>query len=333
MSDQVLLDIQNLSVGYLTRRGMAQAVQNVNLQIKKNEIVGIVGESGCGKSTLANAVMRLLPDGAYITEGSIKLEDTDIVSLSGETLRKFRWQEIAMVFQGAMNVLNPVKTVGSQFQHLLMAHNNAMTKAQALDRAKELLRLVRIDENRLNGYAHELSGGMRQRIVIAMAIALNPKLVILDEPTTALDVIVQRSILAQIVKLKEEFGFSIMFISHDFNLVAEISNRVAVMYAGRMIELGSSTGKWGEHVHHPYTKGLIRAVPQLRATDTDEVIGIPGSLPSLLSLPDGCKFHPRCSFAKDICKLQSPPIQVIDEIQMECHLSPEELRDLNHARG
>lgn len=327
-----ILEIDNVSVSYVTQRGLATAVKDVNLTVNEDEIVGLVGESGCGKSTLANAVMRLLGEDAYVTEGSIRVLGKDVYRMRNEELRRFRWTGMSMVFQSAMNALNPVKTVESQIIDTLLAHRPGMARSEAHNRAVELFRLVRIDPKRLSSFPHELSGGMRQRVVIAIAIALEPKLVIMDEPTTALDVVVQKSILDQVIELKERVGFSVLFISHDFNLVAEISNRVGVMYAGRLIELTQSSRGLTTGLHHPYTQGLIRAIPKLRREEFDDVVGIPGTPPGLFAMPSGCPFHPRCPAAKAVCKTDFPPVLEHEDGSISCHLTPDELRGLSYAR-
>lgn len=325
MTGSPLLKVENLSVGYMTRKGLVTAVDDVNLTIFENEIVGLVGESGCGKSTLASAIMRILGPGAYVTGGRIKVLGQDVYRMSSEELRQFSWTKMSMVFQSAMNVLNPVKTIGSQIVDTLLAHEPRMTKQAANDRAEELLRLVRIDPSRLQSYPHQLSGGMRQRVVIAIAIALEPKLVILDEPTTALDVVVQRSILEQIMELQDRIGFSVLFISHDLNLVNNVSNRVGVMYAGRLVEMGSSTTSLDGGVHHPYTQGLLHAIPRL-VVGADAIAGIPGSPPSPYDIPSGCAFHPRCQLKKPECISHKPILTLHAETRIECHLTEEELR-------
>ncbi|MCY0901688.1 MAG: ABC transporter ATP-binding protein [Firmicutes bacterium] len=331
MSEKTILDVRNLSVSYITKSGLANAVQNVSLTIAEREIVGLVGESGCGKSTLAQAIMRLLGDNAMITGGSVRVNGEDVYALKGEALRQFRWSQMSMVFQSAMNVLNPVKTIESQIVDTLQAHV-AISKREARERAQELFSLVRIDPKRLGSYPHELSGGMRQRVVIAMAVALEPKLIVMDEPTTALDVVVQKSILEQIKELQEQVGFAVLFISHDVHLVSSLAARVGVMYAGQLVELSPGSRAWRQAAHHPYTQGLVRAMPTLLATDED-LAGIPGSPPNLLSIPPGCPFHPRCPHARDRvdCSVARPQTQKFGDAQIACHLSPSELRGLDHA--
>ncbi len=320
MSDRKpVLEIEDLSVAYQTANGLVNAVNDVNLKVYPEEIVGLVGESGSGKSTMAYAIMRLLKGDAFVTKGHIKVMGEDLYALSPKELRKFRWNKISMVFQSAMSALNPVMTVQTQIVDTLTSHRPEMSKAEAIKRAGELLDVVRIDRKHLNSYPHELSGGMRQRVVIAIAIALSPGFVIMDEPTTALDVVVQRSILDQIREIQQVEKFAVLFISHDFSLVAELASQVAIMYAGRIVELTKSgTLRLGER-HHPYTEGLLRAIPHLTA---DEVVieGIPGTPPNLVNLPSGCAFYPRCPLATDECRKARPNLYQTDNAIIECHL-------------
>ncbi|GMA62989.1 ABC transporter ATP-binding protein [Alicyclobacillus fastidiosus] len=318
MSRTPVLEVNNLSVGYQTTKGVLEAVRKVDFSVYENEVVGLIGESGSGKSTLAYAIMRLLKNGAHVTEGSVKVLGQDLYNMDPETLRTFRWSNISMVFQSAMNALNPVMTVEQQIIDTLRFHDPSISKKAALELARELFRLVRIDPSRLKSYPHELSGGMRQRVIIAIAIALNPKFVIMDEPTTALDVVVQKSILDQIMELKERLGFSILFISHDFSLVSEIADRVAVMYCGRLVEVANSGTLSTPDGHHPYTEGLIHAIPRFTDKKT-KLRGIPGTPPALDKIPSGCSFHPRCKYAEEVCSLQAPPIVKTEKSIVECH--------------
>lgn len=319
MANQVVLDLDNVSVAYESASGLVRAVQNVSLQVERNAIVGLVGESGCGKSTLSYAIMRLLKDNARVTGGTIRVNEQDVYGMSKKELKNFRWNEMSMVFQSAMSALNPVMTVEDQILDVFKSHRRGISRADALKRAHELLDLVRIDSKHLRSYPHELSGGMKQRIVIAIAIALEPSLVIMDEPTTALDVVVQRSILDQIKEIQRQKNFAILFISHDFSLVAELASRVAVMYAGRIVENTVASELTHLEGHHPYTQGLIGAIPKLT---TEEIIidGIPGSPPNLISLPTGCAYHPRCPLAMDICKTTMPGRYVEGNAILDCHL-------------
>jgi peptide/nickel transport system ATP-binding protein len=282
-----------------------KAVANVDLALMPGEIVGLAGESGSGKSTLAYGSCRLLRPPAIITAGSVTYRGTrvrpqgvEVLDQSRSQLRALRWREIAIVFQSAMNALNPVLKIEDQLYDVIDAHLT-MSRDEKHERACSLLDLVGIARDRLKSYPHELSGGMRQRVMIAMALAVDPEIVIMDEPTTALDVVVQREILSQIVELKERLGFSVLFITHDLSLLLEVADRIAIMYAGQLVELGSAQG-----VHrrpaHPYTRGLLNSFPSLHGPRR-ELAGIPGSPPDLRGLPPGCPFAARCAFARDAC--------------------------------
>ncbi|MGP7997154.1 MAG: ABC transporter ATP-binding protein [Streptosporangiaceae bacterium] len=299
-----VLEIRDFSVVYRTQAGDVRAVDQVSLDLDPGEVVGLVGESGSGKSTLAYGANRLLRPPALITSGSVRYHGrratgpADILRMSPDELQRLRWREIAIVFQSAMNALNPVLSVRNQLLDVIRAHLR-VSRAEAQDRAARLLDLVGIPRGRLKSYPHELSGGMRQRVMIAMALATEPEIVIMDEPTTALDVVVQRDILAQIVELKERLGFSILFITHDLSLLLELADRIAVMYSGQLLEIGSADAIQHEPAH-PYTKGLLNSFPSLRGARR-ELAGIPGSPPDLRSPPPGCPFLPRCGYGTDEC--------------------------------
>jgi peptide/nickel transport system ATP-binding protein len=286
-----LLELRNLSVEYGWGDAAVRAVDGVNLAIAPGEILGLAGESGSGKSTIANAMLQILRPPARIAGGQILFENQDLTAKSREELRKFRWRNVSMVFQSAMNSLNPVMRVGDQFVDMMRAHER-ISKRHALERAEELLDLVGIDPRRVRAYPHELSGGMRQRVIIAMALALEPELVIMDEPTTALDVVVQREIVQQIRMLQSRIGFAVLFITHDLSLLLEIADRIAIMYAGEIVEEASA-----EEIHraprHPYTVGLMQSFPPLHGPVV-RMTGIAGSPPDLAATPSGCRFHPRC---------------------------------------
>ncbi len=288
-----VLELDNVSVTYDSPSGSVAAVRDVKLSVYPGSIVGLIGESGSGKSTLALAVMRLLRNNATLSAGTVRVSGQDVYSLSKRELRRFRWEKMSMVFQSAMTALNPVMNVEDQMLDVFRSHRKGMTRADALKRARELLELVRIHPKHLQSYPHELSGGMRQRVVIAIAIALEPDLVIMDEPTTALDVVVQRSILDEIRKIQRARNFAILFISHDFSLVSELASEVAVMYAGRIVEQTNSSTLNQLTGHHPYTQGLMRAIPKL-SSEQVTIEGIPGNPPDLIDLPTGCAYHPRC---------------------------------------
>ena len=261
-----LLEVDDLSVEYVTEARTVRAVDRVSFSIAEREVFGLAGESGCGKSTIANAILRLLRDPALISGGSIRFAGTDVLGLSADELRAFRWRQVAMVFQSAMNSLNPVMTIGDQIADIFTTHDGA-SKKTALARAGELLDLVGIPRERLRAYPHQLSGGMRQRVVIAMATALRPPLLIMDEPTTALDVVVQQEIMAQIKDLQRELGFAILFITHDMSLMVELSDRMAVMYAGRFVETARA-GEIFAAPRHPYTRALMNAFPPMSGPRT-----------------------------------------------------------------
>jgi peptide/nickel transport system ATP-binding protein len=286
-----VVELKNLCVDYGWGENTVRAVDNVNLSIAPGEIVGLAGESGCGKSTVANTLMQILRAPGHVSGGQILFHGDDLTKKSPEELRKFRWRNVSMVFQSAMNALNPVARVGDQFVDMMQAHER-ISKKQALKQAGELLELVGIDARRVRAYPHELSGGMRQRVIIAMALALEPELVIMDEPTTALDVVVQREILQQIGALQRELGFAVLFITHDLSLLIEIADRIAIMYAGEIVEEAPA-----DEIHraprHPYTVGLMQSFPPLTGPIV-RMAGIPGSPPDLGAPPAGCRFHPRC---------------------------------------
>ena len=306
---QPLIELEDLVVEYPLSKGVARAVDQVSLAIRPGEIVGLAGESGCGKSTVAQAILRVLRPPGEITGGRILFEGKDIAALRPAQLRKFRWRNVSLVFQSAMNSLNPVMRVGDQFVDMMQAHQR-VRKATALARAGELLERVGIERGRVRAYPHELSGGMRQRVVIAMALALNPELLVLDEPTTALDVVVQREILEQIAALKQDFGFAVLFITHDLSLLVEISDRIAIMYAGRIVELATARELFAKP-GHPYTAGLIASFPAL-AGERVRLTGIPGSPPDLRNPPPGCRFHPRCPLMRPTpCSTDEPALRVV----------------------
>ncbi len=305
-----LLRVENLRVYYYSLRGIVKAVDNVSFEVNRGEVLGLAGESGCGKSTLGFALLRLVPPPGRIVSGKLLFDGVDLVQLPDPVLRRdYRWKRISMVFQGAMNALNPVKTVGDQIAEAILIHEKGVTKEEALERAQKLLEMVGIDPRRIKSYPHELSGGMKQRVVIAMALALNPDLVIADEPTTALDVVVQAQIINLLKKLKKERNMSMILISHDLSLIAEMADRVAIMYAGKIVEYGPSDIIY-ERPAHPYTQLLLKSIPRLRGPK--KLIWIPGQPPDLRTPPPGCRFHPRCPYAMDICRKDEPPMIEIE---------------------
>jgi len=306
-----------LHVRYLTTRGPVRAVDGVSFAIQPGEVIGLAGESGSGKSTIAHAILRILHPPALITGGQAMFEGRDIMQMDDAELQQFRWSKIAIVFQSAMNALNPVMKIRDQLTDVMVHHG--MSKADANQRAVELFDLVGIEPKRLDSYPHQLSGGMRQRAVIAIALALKPPLLIMDEPTTALDVVVQKDILEQITRLREKLGFSILFITHDLSLLVEISTRISIMYAGEIVEKAPARELF-EKPLHPYTLGLMNSFPSISGKKHD-LAGIPGSPPDLVAPPNGCRFHPRCPKAMPICEQIAPATKTISsDHSVACHL-------------
>jgi peptide/nickel transport system ATP-binding protein len=305
MVAQPILDVRNLRVEYISPRGSVRAVNDVSFQIAPGEVYGLAGESGCGKSTIALSVLRVLNPPAVITGGEIRYQGRDVLAMTDEELERFRWSEVAMVFQSAMNSLNPVMRIGDQIADAIQAHERVSDK-EAMERGAELLRTVGIDPSRLRAYPHELSGGMRQRAVIAIALSLNPPLLIMDEPTTALDVVVQQEIMLQLAELKGHFGFSVLFITHDLSLLVEFSDRIGIMYAGDIVEEAPS-GQLFAQPEHPYTYGLMHSFPLVHGPRR-ALTGIPGAPPDLLDPPRGCRFAPRCSLVMPHCPLRRPEL-------------------------
>lgn len=326
-NSKTLLDIRDLYVEYLTAFGPVQAVNGVSFKIFEGEVFGLAGESGCGKSTIAHSILRVLRPPAVITGGNILYKGVDVLEM-GDTkergsnsrdsvpeisdqnnnltsLEDYRWAEVSMVFQSAMNSLNPVIKVGTQIIDVLMKHQG-LTKRQARKRAAELLDVVNIEKARLDSYPHQLSGGMRQRAVIAIALALSPSLMIMDEPTTALDVVVEKDILQQIEQLKQTLGFSILFITHDLSLMVEISDRIGIMYAGEIVEMATAEEIFHNPLH-PYTQGLLTSFPSITGP-RNRLSGIPGSPPNLINPPKGCRFHPRCQYYDGVEREKSPEL-------------------------
>jgi peptide/nickel transport system ATP-binding protein len=318
-----ILSVRNLVVEYQTRRGGCCAVDGISFDILPNEVFGLAGESGSGKSTLAHSITRLIKPPGHVVGGKIKFMEFDLLNMDAESLRDFRWRHISIVSQAAMNALNPVMTVGAQIMDVILAHEE-VSKEKAYQRALELLHLVGIDKKRISSYPHQLSGGMRQRAVIAIALALNPELIILDEPTTALDVVVQRQILEQIQLLQEQFRFSILYITHDLSLLVEFAHRIAIMYAGEIVEIAPSAQIF-KNPKHPYTVRLMRSFPAISGP-RQELLSIPGSPPDLITPPPGCRFHPRCDVAiAGLCEQVNPRLLPITaERYAACHLLEEE---------
>ena len=319
-----LLEVEDLSVSYLTDTAEIGAVDRVTLTLQAGEFLGVVGESGCGKSTLLFAIAQLLSPPAEITSGRVVFRGQDLVRLSDSELRHVRWRDYSVVMQSAMNALNPMKSIGAQFKDTMRAHERISADA-IRTRSAEVLHLVGIDDAHLESYPHQLSGGMRQRAMIAMALLFTPQLVIMDEPTSALDVVAQRSLMTQIKELQQQFGFAVIFVTHDMSVIAHYSDRVIVMYAGQVAEIGD-TGSIFESPLHPYSRGLLDAFPSVRGPRRP-LSGIPGSPPDLGRPPSGCRFHPRCSEAMAQCTTTEPPLYAVGDTQVRCLLYAEQLRD------
>jgi peptide/nickel transport system permease protein len=312
-----VLKVENLSVAYATDAGPVVAVDHVDFELSRGEFLAIVGESGCGKSTLLYAIARLLgaPQPGEIVGGSILFQGRDLVVLEEKQLRAVRWRDFSVVMQSAMNALNPVLTVGEQMRDACRAHSH-MSRAEIDARSREVLRLVSIDPIHLNSHPHQLSGGMRQRAMIAMALLFTPELVIMDEPTSALDVVAQRSLMVQIKELQEELGFAVIFVTHDMSLVSHFSDRLLVMYAGQVAEL-SATRDLFDHPLHPYSQGLLEAFPSIRGPKV-RLTGIPGAPPDLARPPAGCRFAPRCPLAEARCVTAEVPLHSVNGSLVRC---------------
>ncbi|KYH36304.1 MAG: peptide ABC transporter ATPase [Candidatus Bathyarchaeota archaeon B24] len=313
-----ILSIKGLSVEYLSPRGRVKAVRNVNLEVYKGEILFLVGESGAGKSTLGLTLLKLLPEGiAKVVGGEVIYHRDDggnlnILKLRKGRLRRFRWKEVAMVFQGAMNSLNPIMKIKDQMYDVIKDHGVRLSKREAYKKIEELLAMVRLDAKRvLKSYPHQLSGGMKQRVMIAMSLLLDPKLLILDEPTTALDVLTQKNIMNVLKDIRDKLHLTMIFITHDLSLAAELADRIAIMYAGSIVEVGSVEQIF-YRPKHPYTHGLLKSVPKL-TSEIGKLESIPGFPPDMINLPPGCKFHPRCVFRRDICMEKEPFLQKVEE--------------------
>lgn len=314
-----LLEIEDLSIEFGTFRGTLRAVSNVSLAVEAGESLGLVGESGCGKSTLAYGLMRLLPGNGRFASGRIAIDGTEMVEASEDQVRRVRWQDIAMVFQNAMTALNPVLRIGDQIVNALREHQ-AVSRAEALDRARAIFETVGLSPARIMNYPHEFSGGMKQRVMMALALICRPRLLLADEPTTALDVVAQRQVLDLLLRLKSEFGLSLILISHDISAVAETCERVAVMYAGEIVEEGP-TREVLLAPRHPYTHGLVASIPSLYS-DSKELTSIDGTPPNLIAPPPACRFAARCSFAQAICHEAKPPMVAVGvNRRSRCHFA------------
>jgi peptide/nickel transport system ATP-binding protein len=310
-----ILQVCDLSVAYRTRRGDVGAVENVSFDLARGEFLGIVGESGCGKSTLLFAIAHLLAPPAEITSGSVTFKGTDLTALTERQLAGIRWKEVSVVMQSAMNALNPVKSIGAQFADAMRAHG-VTVKQEVADRSAEVLRMVGIDPVHLRSYPHQLSGGMRQRSMIAMALLFTPDLVIMDEPTSALDVVAQRSLMIQIKELQQQLGFAVIFVTHDMSLVSHFSDRLMVMYAGQVAEIGATRQVFDAPLH-PYSAGLLDAFPSIRGPKVP-LTGIPGSPPDLARPPQGCRFAPRCPQVQDRCLHGPVELFSVNDVLVRC---------------
>ena len=319
-----VLQVEHLTTNYKTLRGWVKACEDVNFQVEKGEAMGLVGESGCGKTTVALSLLKLLPSAGRIRKGRILFNGNDLVKMSDSQIRKIRWKGIAIVFQGAMNALNPVFKISDQITEAIKIHEPHVSRTAARERVESLLEMVGIDSGRADNYPHEFSGGMRQRALIAMALAANPEVLVADEPGTALDVVVQAQILKLLRELKDKLNLSMVFISHDLSIVAETCDKLAIMYAGQVIEYGDTKSIFAKPLH-PYTQGLLGAFPSIKG-ERKRLVSIPGQPPDLLDPPSGCRFNPRCPYVMDICKKVEPKLLPVDQSNhlAHCHLYPQE---------
>ncbi len=306
--EDILLEVTNLSTEFNTDKGSFQVLADTSFTLKAGETLGIVGESGCGKSVMALSIMGLLPHSGKISRGKIYYEGKDLLTLKDREMQKIRGKEIAMIFQDPMTALNPVRCIGDQIAEAIMTHSKVGKKA-ALEQAIDALRQVGIPMPalRIKEYSYQMSGGMSQRVLIAMALSCNPKILIADEPTTALDVTIQSQVIDLIIQSKEELGTAIILISHDLGVVAEMAQQVAVMYAGRIVELGNVANIF-EKALHPYTQGLLKSIPSIHSRGTEKLHVISGSVPHPINMPQGCPFHPRCFYRIDICEESVPEL-------------------------
>lgn len=326
MGQDHILDIRKLVIQYQTEDGACHAVNGVDLQLKRGETLGLVGETGAGKTTIALGIMRLVPDPpGKIISGEIYLDGEDILKVSDASMRKIRGQRVSMIFQDPMTALNPIDTVGDQIAEVIRLHNKQLSKAQAVQKACDTLELVGIPAERYGEYPHQFSGGMKQRIVIAIALACSPELLIADEPTTALDVTIQAQVLEMMNKLKEKINTSMLLITHDLGVVAEMCERVAIIYAGQVVEVGLAKDIY-DHTSHPYTIGLFGSLPGV-AGDAKRLTPIAGLMPDPANLPQGCKFAPRCDHCMERCKKEEPElISLENDHQVRCFLVEQQLR-------
>ena len=318
-----LLDVQDLTVHYSIKRGNVRAAEDVNFSLKKGEAMGLAGESGCGKTTVALSLLKILPVNGKIVKGKILFKNTDITKLSeGEIRNKIRWKAISLIFQGAMNAMNPMYRVEDQIIEAIRSHETKVTKKKAKERIAKLFEMVGLEPARARNYPHEFSGGMRQRAMIAMALACNPSVLIADEPGTALDVIVQAQVLKLMTELRKRLDLAMIMISHDLSIISETCDKLAIMYAGKLVELGDVITMFKKPIH-PYTQGLIAAFPGIYAPK-QEMKALPGSPPDLLNPPSGCRFFPRCPHVMDICKKKAPQFKEVSKGHfVSCYLVKE----------
>jgi peptide/nickel transport system ATP-binding protein len=316
-----LLEVADLTVDYWADGATVRAVNRVSFSVQQGEFLGIVGESGCGKSTLLFGVAQLLSPPGEITGGNVTFRGRDMVRLSASDLRHMRWRDYSVVMQSAMNALNPMKSIGAQFKDTLQAHGDS-TAEEIRKRSAEVLSLVGIDAAHLQSYPHQLSGGMRQRAMIAMALLFTPQLVIMDEPTSALDVVAQQSLMSKVKDLQQRLGFAVVFVTHDMSVVSRYSDRVIVMYAGQIAEAARTEAIF-ERPLHPYSRGLMDAFPSIRGPRR-RLNGIPGSPPDLARPPTGCRFHPRCPEVMETCPTTEPDLYHVRDARVRCLLYAEE---------
>ncbi len=313
-----VLKVEGLKMYYRMGEAYVKAVDDISFSVQKGKCLGLAGESGSGKTSIATTIMRILPKNGEIISGNIFLDGQDVLKFNDEEFRKIRWVKIAMVPQASMNAFDPVFNIGDQIMEAILTHRN-LSKEEALARVKELFQFVGIDPSRINNYPHEFSGGMKQRAAIAMALANNPDILILDEPTTALDVIVQAQILSLLRSLKQKLSISMILITHDLSIIADVCDPIAVIYAGKVVEYGD-INKIYHSPKHPYTQGLLGAFPNIKVKK-QKLIGIPSAPPNLANPPPGCRFHPRCPYAFDRCKVEEPKLKEVESGHfVACHL-------------
>jgi len=316
----VFFEAKNLKIYYKTKKGFVKAVDNISLNIEKGQTVGLVGESGCGKSTFGQGLLKILPPTTYY-DGSVKIENQELINLTEDKMRKIRGKKIGMIFQDPMTSLNPVMKIEKLFYETLKTHEPEITKEEARKRTAKVLEKVGIEPERMKEYSFQFSGGMRQRVMIALTLVLNPILVIADEPTTSLDVIVQAQIMKLLNELRKEYDMSMILITHDLGVVAEMADKICVMYGGHIVEEAKSEDLYYKP-KHPYTKLLLKSIPNTNIDDL-ELKYIPGSPPDLLNPPMGCRFAPRCPYKMSICETKEPPVTDVDNTKVKCWLYSE----------